>query len=296
MTALDGAVFVGRFQPPHQAHVFTVLAALKAAPRVLVLLGSANLARSVKNPFTAQERHAMFAAALAERGADLHRVTFRPLPDRFDAELWAADVREVARKVFGPDARVALVGFEKDASTSYLHWFPGWVRLTTPEQPGLNATDIRAALFTRQPLPGGLPGPVRDFLHQFPQGRGFPRLAREWYAVQQSRQQCEGPRREVRWLDVRGPDVFLSKRREDIGQGLWELPGLVLAHGETPPAGARIFDHPSRSLVIPTTAYVVRQVTPPNLLIEAVALTHALLRPRRFFEDHHVILTRMLSG
>ncbi|RJF69077.1 ADP-ribose pyrophosphatase [Deinococcus cavernae] len=292
----EGAVFVGRFQPPHHAHVSTVLAALDAAPHVLVLLGSANLARSVKNPFTAQERHAMFAAALAQRGADLHRVTFRPLPDRFDADLWAADVRAVAAQVFGPDARVALVGFEKDASTGYLQWFPGWTRLVTPEEPGLNATDIRAALFTRQPLPGGLPGPVLDFLRQFPQGRGFPRLVREWQAVQAARAAAgPGPHRELRWLDVRGPDLTLHQRTQDIGQGLWELPGRPLVVGEGVPEGATVFDHPSRSLVVPSAAYVLRAAAPPEYPGERVAIAHALLRPRKFFEDHHVILTRMLG-
>lgn len=292
----EGAVFVGRFQPPHHAHVSTVLAALDAAPHVLVLLGSANLARSIKNPFTAQERHAMFAAALAERGADLHRVTFRPLPDRFDADLWAADVRAVAAQVFGPDARVALVGFEKDASTGYLHWFPGWTRLVTPEEPGLNATDIRAALFTRQPLPGGLPGPVRDFLLHFPQGRGFPRLVREWHAALQAKATAApGPHREIRWLDVRGLDIYLHKRTQDIGQGLWELPGRPLGAGEGVPDGAAVFDHPSRSLVVPATAYVIRGPSPPEFTGELIPITHALLRPRRFFEDHHVILTRLLG-
>ena len=53
--------------------------------------------------------------------------------------------------------------------------------------------------------------------------------------------------------------------------------------------------HPSRSLAIPTTAYVVRSPTPPDFKGELIPMTHALLRPRKFFEDHHVILTKLLG-
>ena len=71
MSVLDGAVYVGRFQPPHAAHVGSVLQALTHAPRVLVLVGSANLARSVHNPWSAPERVGMFRAVLRGAGADV---------------------------------------------------------------------------------------------------------------------------------------------------------------------------------------------------------------------------------
>lgn len=163
--ALDGAVYVGRFQPPHAAHVGSVvqaLGALGSGGRVLVLLGSANLARSVKNPFTPAERAFLFRAALQEVGADTRRVIFRPLPDRFDPPRWAADVRAAADAVFRPGARLALVGLEKDASSDYLRWFPGWARLEVAATPGLNATDLRAALLkptAAQVVPGPAPRP-----------------------------------------------------------------------------------------------------------------------------------------
>ena len=167
MSCPAGAVYVGRFQPPHAAHVGSVRYALKHAPRVLVLVGSANLARSVHNPWSASERTGMFRAALRDGGADVRRVTFRPLPDHFDAERWAAGVREQAAAVFGPAAALALVGFEKDASSAYLRWFPGWSRLNVSQTPGLNATDLRRALFEGQPLPARVPAAVRAFLSAF---------------------------------------------------------------------------------------------------------------------------------
>ncbi|ABF45620.1 Cytidyltransferase-related protein [Deinococcus geothermalis DSM 11300] len=290
------AVFVGRFQPPHAAHVATVQHALVHASRVLVLLGSANLARSIRNPFSAPERAAMFGAALRETGVRRGRVLFRPLPDRFNAELWAADVRAAAAEVFGPETPVQLVGFEKDASTAYLRWFPAWERLPAPELPGLNATDLRAAWLTGRPLPEGVPPPVRAFLARFAVTPAFIRLQAEWAAVEAARAVLPPGvhLHEERWLHVAQGQVWLHTRQDDIGRGLWELPGRVLPPGELPatPADA-LFDHPARALVAPTAAHVWLGPPPASFVARPVSLQRALALPRRFFEDHHVILTRL---
>ncbi|WP_019009942.1 adenylyltransferase/cytidyltransferase family protein [Deinococcus aquatilis] len=336
------AVFVGRFQPPHTAHVATIVQALGAAPRVLVLLGSANLARSIRNPFSAPERAQMLRAALGEAGVGTRQVRFRALPDRFDADLWAADVRWQAEQEFGPARPVALVGFEKDASTAYLRWFPGWSRLPVPEVAGLNATDIRAALFEGWPLPTGVPDPVRTFLTRFALTPAFARLRAEWQAVRQLRATLPAGLllHEERWLHLirtcsdsrtsgKAPDVrpsppartfcyslcsddshessqfgitnqhvWLRTRTEATGRGLWELPGRVLLPGQLPHAVAdAVFDHPARSLVGPTAAHVYRGPPPPGVpeaALRPVPLETALGRPRRFFEDHQVILRQMV--
>lgn len=295
------AVFVGRFQPPHAAHVATIVQALGQAPRVLVLVGSANLARSIRNPFSAPERAQMLRAALREAGADPCQVTFRALSDHFDADRWAADVRWQAAQEFGPAQAVALVGFEKDASTAYLRWFPGWSRLPVPEVPGLNATDTRAALFEGLPLPPGLPKSVRAFLTRFALTPAFARLHAEWQAVRQL--QAALPvgayLHEERWVRLTAQHIWLQTRTQAIGRGLWEWPGRVLPPGVQPAAGAdAVFDHPARSVVAHTTAHVYRADPPPEPRYAAsrpVSLTTALARPRRFFEDHHVILGRFLE-
>lgn len=295
--AFAGAVYVGRFQPPHAAHVGSVVQALSRAERVLVLLGSANLARSVKNPWSASERAQMLRGALREAGADPRRVSFRPLPDRFDTERWAADVRAVAAEVFGA-VDMALVGFEKDDSSAYLRWFPGWSRLAVPEVPGLNATDIRRAYFTGQALPDDVPEAVRTFLAQFALTPAFARLQVEWEAVEAARAALpKGVERfEERWLHLQGEQVWLNTRQGDIGRSLWELPGHFLPAGERPKRQPdAVFDHPARSLVAPTTAYVYKAAPPSDTPAHAVALAYALAHPRRFFEDHGVILLRMLE-
>jgi bifunctional NMN adenylyltransferase/nudix hydrolase len=285
------AVYIGRFQPPHQAHLNTMLDALDRHGRLLVLPGSANLARSVKNPWSAPERVGMIRAALAETGANLRRVRFRALPDEFDTELWTGQVR---RAVDTPGA--VLVGFEKDATSSYLRWFPEWTAEASPITPGLNATDVRQTYFTDQ-LPEHLPGAVQTALDAFRQTRTFRRLQAEYAAVQAERARLAGaasPLREVRHFQLAEGQVWLRRRSDPIGRGLWELPGRWLGAEEPSPPGARVFSHPSRSLVLPSVAHVLNSGRGPDLdSAQPVPLAWSLAHPRHFFEDHQVILRRM---
>ena len=52
----DLLVFIGRFQPFHNGHNKVIEQALRDAKHVLVLIGSANIPRNIRNPFTFQER------------------------------------------------------------------------------------------------------------------------------------------------------------------------------------------------------------------------------------------------
>ena len=288
------AVYIGRFQPPHDGHIATMRSALAQFGRLLVLPGSANLARSSKNPWTAAERSRMIRAALQAAGENVRRVRFAPLPDEFDPERWAALVRQTAAKHAGA-SRAALVGFEKDASSRYLHWFPDWQFVQSPVVTGLSATDIRAAYFEGRPL-RQVPRATAEFLEEFSNTRLFVRLQTEHFAVQAEQSRLTAPphttRREVRFCWLADGHIWLGRRTGPVGRGLWELPGHALQPQQAPPPHARLFDAPGRSLLGPSAAYVVRQ---PGGGVP-VPLDLALSRPHRFFEDHHVILRRMLGA
>ncbi len=58
---LDVLVFMGRFQPLHIGHQFVIDQALQRADHVILLVGSANVARNPRNPFTVEERIGMIA-------------------------------------------------------------------------------------------------------------------------------------------------------------------------------------------------------------------------------------------
>ncbi|HAO59273.1 MAG TPA: ADP-ribose pyrophosphatase, partial [Psychrobacter sp.] len=62
-------VFIGRFQPFHMGHKAVVDEALKRAENVIMLIGSANMPRSLRNPFTVEERSQMIKGAYSDEDA-----------------------------------------------------------------------------------------------------------------------------------------------------------------------------------------------------------------------------------
>lgn len=295
MTPPAHALYIGRFQPPHRAHVVSALAALEAASSLTLALGSSNLARSAKNPWTPQERSELWRLALTEAGADLGRVRFAPLADRFDADAWAADVR----RLFAPGEAVLLVGYEKDDSSAYLRWFPGWERLVLPELAGgLNATALRRAYFLEGPqasvLTEQLPTATLPWLRAWAATPDYARLRAEWQALERGEGQA-GSGREQRWLwaDPDSGRIALHRRAGPIGAGLLELPGAVL------PAGAEgqgtLYSGGGRSSGQPLVWTVTAE--PPAELQTAVEWwlpAAALENPRQFYADHAVMLARLL--
>ena len=63
MSKIDFGVFIGRFQPLHLGHEHVIARTLEQVERLIVLVGSANVARDPRKPFTYAEREAMLALA-----------------------------------------------------------------------------------------------------------------------------------------------------------------------------------------------------------------------------------------
>ncbi|MBZ9749295.1 adenylyltransferase/cytidyltransferase family protein [Deinococcus sp. HMF7604] len=289
------AVLIGRFQPPHAAHLHLIETALARHSHLLILLGSANLTRSVVNPWTAAERARLIRASLPATG----RLSLVPLADEFDAARWAASVRAAVQQKaaqVGTQSTV-LTGFEKDASSVYLRWFPEWTLDPSPAHGDLNATAVRAALFGQGQVPAGLPDGVTAALNDFLHTSTFCRLQAEFQAVQAERTRLSAaqtpvPRTEVLHLHQRGGQVWLVRRAGPVGAGLLALPGEIWPSDSPLPVAVATFAHPARSLVWPAVAQV--QLDPaPVPGSRPYHLDTVLRQPRAFFEDHHVILRRL---
>jgi len=276
------AVLIGRFQPVHNGHLALLRAALAAAPRVIVLLGSAHQARSPRHPFSWTERAEMLRLALAE--AERERVDIVPLRDLYDEARWVQAVRAaVEQRVGGAD--VTLVGHFKDATSDYLRRFSPWKLLSLPRQHRVDATDLRAALF--EAPPEALEGVLASWVDQVPPGtRTFvqawahlPYLAglrREWAMLKSYRQAWSAAPYAPVFVTVDlvlqcAGHVLLIQRGKDPGQGLWALPGGFVEPRDTlyqsavreleeetglrllPETlqrallGVAVFDHPDRS-------------------------------------------------
>lgn len=253
----DLAVFIGRFQPPHIGHLAVIEQAARQAEHVLVLVGSSNLAPSLRNPFTYGERLHMLEDALSDRGL-IGRVTIKPLPDRtYDEEGWISSVQvealKSARALGVESGRIALIGYAKDHSSYYLKRFPLWQSIRaegmrTRDGSLIGSTAIRRALF---PTAGaGSPDavipplmPVLDrhtwqFLQRWVERPTYHRLVEE--AEHQQRYKAS-------WASAPFPPTFVTvdavvvqsghilmvHRGHMPGKGLWALPGGFINQDET---------------------------------------------------------------
>lgn len=90
------ALFLGRFQPFHRGHLSVIVDLLKEFDLVVVAVGSSEKSRTLDNPFTVGERHAMVKAALTEEGYK-YETQFKvvPIPDIDDDDKYPKYVADM---------------------------------------------------------------------------------------------------------------------------------------------------------------------------------------------------------
>ena len=227
---LDLAICIGRFQPPHRAHLEAIHMALSGAWRVAVVLGSSQRPRSPKNPWNLDERQAMISACLTPD--ELGRTNFIPLQDRlYDDDLWAASLRREIQALIPEAGSIALMGHRKDHSSYYLGLLPDWTFMEVAQVPGLHATGIRKRLFEGEDPAGlDLPIPVQAYLKDWLASPTATPVAEEQRYLQKYRSAWEAAPYPVNFvtadaLVLKSGHVLLVERKRNPGQGLWALPG-----------------------------------------------------------------------
>lgn len=174
----DYAVFIGRFEPFHNAHRRVIDKALAIADKAIVLVGSSNKPRSTKDPFFFDERKVMIRSAFEASAAS--RLLFAPLRDfPYSDDRWMREVQaQVSALIVGDNtvmnaiaqtpgrsqvgappsgggglppggssSSVCLIGHFKDASTDYLRMFPQWELVEAPNHEQRNATELRTLMY-----------------------------------------------------------------------------------------------------------------------------------------------------
>ncbi len=88
------ALYLGRFQPIHNGHVWAIRHALKTCDELVIAVGSAQKSHELHDPFTTGERLQMIRLALKEAKIDSDRVSVIPIPDTWESHsLWVSRVK-----------------------------------------------------------------------------------------------------------------------------------------------------------------------------------------------------------
>ncbi|CAM3607950.1 bifunctional nicotinamide-nucleotide adenylyltransferase/Nudix hydroxylase [Deinococcus saxicola] len=234
-------VYIGRFEPPHAAHLLVMLEALRSVQKLIVVIGSARAARNPKNPFTADERQEVIAALLLEAGITRARLLFVHVRDYYYNEaLWLSEVQRGVQHFTRGSSDVALIGHVKDDSSYYLRSFPAWEFIPSHVVSPLSATDVRRAYFGGHldEVRAMVPPAVHAFLDAFHGTPEYAELRAEYEHLREYR---------AAWADAPFPPVFVTadavvtrsghvllvKRGGMPGRGRLAMPGGFLEQHET---------------------------------------------------------------
>jgi bifunctional NMN adenylyltransferase/nudix hydrolase len=238
----DFGVFIGRFQPLHIGHEHVIRQALEQVKHLIVLVGSANVARDPRNPFTFDERAAMLRSAFAYEMAE-GRLIVEPLHDHLYSDTaWVAEVQRRVNAIVldaGHDGgfrtaglkdfKVALTGYGKDASSYYLKMFPEWDNIQIDSPLGtFSSTDVRKRYFQRIPeVPASiLSEGVAKWMDEFKLGETFRGLLEEAeYLADYPKQWGKGPFITADAVVIQSGHILLVERGQAPGKGLLALPG-----------------------------------------------------------------------
>lgn len=84
------SIFVGRFQPIHKGHLYTISQILERDEELVVAIGSAQHSHTPNNPFSGGERVMQIKRALLDKDWSMDTIDIIPVPDINIHPLWVS--------------------------------------------------------------------------------------------------------------------------------------------------------------------------------------------------------------
>ncbi len=159
---LKYGVIVMRAQPLHVQHLRLLLEAKAKCEKLIVIIGSVNIAPDIKNPFTFTQRSKMIENSLIEAGANPKDfLIYGAEDDPYEDDIWfsqvfdfiadAADLSS-SKDPNGDLSKIKVFGHYKDSSSYYLKKFDPMQFVEMGKEVDLDATQIREILFDYEDL------------------------------------------------------------------------------------------------------------------------------------------------
>jgi len=238
------AILIGRYEPSHNGHVNNFCKGYDIADKLYILVGSAFQPRTIKNPFTYEERKAMIDEVVGRNITSNYKVF--PLRDyAYNDTFWIRDVQQIVESAGVDDSEVVILGHEKDDSSWYLRAFPNWTfqpmdGYVEYGSKSIDATKIRELYFEGHTdyIKGTVPASVFDTLTRFAMTDEYKTLVEEYKFIKEYKKIWSVAPYAPTFFTVdsvviQGGHILLVKRRSAPGKGLWALPGGFLNQEET---------------------------------------------------------------
>jgi len=254
----EACVFIGRFQPIHDAHVQIIEEALSIADKVIVSVGSAHRPKTIKNPWTAEERIHMIKQALKQKLGKTQgwtnfpedferRVEFVQVRDHlYNNTKWAAETYSKALLAGATQNKeTAIIGCFKDSSSWYLNMFPQWSlhevsKIYNHHDQIMNATDIRDEIFLNKQIIDNEPYIAEDVLDEIRAWMSLQdcnKLTEEYQFIMDYKSSWDSAPYAPVFVTtdavvIKSGHILLIKRKFNPGKGLYALPGGFLNPNE----------------------------------------------------------------
>lgn len=250
-TNISIGLFIGRFQPFHNEHYEICKYILNNFDYLVIIIGSSRSARTIRNPFSLQERKEMILSCFSKE--EQKRIIISDVQDYIYSESqWITDIQKTIKSILQENnfnqknCNISLVGYKKDFTSNYLESFPQWNFINYKNGEvnlKINSTKIRNLLFESENHISYInddnlvPEKIYQFLLKWIKTENFKELQNEYKFIQKYKE-CWNKAPYLPTFVTTDAVVYqlghilMIKRKINPGKNKYALPGGFLQQNE----------------------------------------------------------------